>query len=81
MVVCIFQDIREGHFDTDIRDHQWIHCHEHRDEFVQYFCAKCDDLICRECKLKSDHKDHSISDIQKAGKLFPTDESITTNNK
>ena len=42
-------------------------CKIHNDEILNYFCLKCtNSLVCSECIIHGDHKEHKVISIRKA---------------
>ncbi|KAJ8321299.1 hypothetical protein KUTeg_001157 [Tegillarca granosa] len=58
-------EIRKGKYDDQIRSSQGILCSVHKEEKFQYFCATCDQPVCRDCVLLS-HKLHECMTIEDA---------------
>ncbi|KAJ8321325.1 hypothetical protein KUTeg_001183 [Tegillarca granosa] len=58
-------EIRKGKYDDQIRSSQGILCSVHKEEKFQYFCATCDQPVCRDCVLLS-HKLHECMTVEDA---------------
>lgn len=43
-----------------------LYCNIHQDEEIIYYCLECKLLICSECALYGQHKDHNIHTLKKA---------------
>ncbi|KAK7096087.1 transcription intermediary factor 1-alpha-like [Littorina saxatilis] len=39
-----------------------LHCQVHAEEKLRFYCTKCNQVICRDCKLTS-HEGHSTTDV------------------
>ncbi|KAK3593497.1 hypothetical protein CHS0354_037020 [Potamilus streckersoni] len=69
--VIPFVQIEKGLFDHDIREHQEQKCPQHKDEAFEMFCEKCEQLVCKECKV-SYHDNHKWSKTEKAATMYRT---------
>ena len=67
--VAPYEQIQNGRYHHDIRSFQQVFCRKHSEEPLTIFCFKCDQLICRECKV-SKHDDHNWSELEKAALTF-----------
>ena len=67
--VVSYSDIRQGHFDHDIRCNQSLRCRKHAGEEVKFFCRNCEEVICRECRV-SVHDKHQCTDLDQASDRY-----------
>ena len=71
-IVTIEQLQRADFNVADVREHQYIECSTHCDEPLKYLCRKCDQLICRECKVSAAHDKHACFELGDAIDRFRT---------
>ena len=50
-----------------------VKCDNHREEILQYYCITCSSLVCCECILFSDHKEHMYNHLHEAMELEKPD--------
>lgn len=67
--VVAYTEIRDGHFDHDIRCNQCLRCRKHAGEEVKFFCRNCEEVICRECRV-SVHDKHQCTDLEQASDRY-----------
>jgi hypothetical protein len=63
------EDLAQGSHQEQLRAHQGVACSAHPRERVKFFCLRCEELICRECRVSA-HEKHSCSDLQSATEGF-----------
>ena len=63
--VIPYEQARKGLYDIDIRDYQVMTCIKHMDEHLSMFCEKCEQLICKQCKVEN-HDNHKWTDLTHA---------------
>ena len=68
--IASFEHLQRGEHDDDVREFQAIECHTHSDEQLKYMCRKCDQLICRECKVSAEHDKHACFELSDAVERF-----------
>ena len=69
--IVTLEQLQRADFNVaDVREHQYIECSTHCDEPLKYLCRKCDQLICRECKVSAEHDKHACFELSDAVERF-----------
>lgn len=63
--VIPYVQVQKGLYDIDIRDYQVQLCKKHSEETLTMFCERCEELMCKECKVE-DHDNHKWVTADKA---------------
>lgn len=63
--VVPYEQIRNGLYDQDIREHQSLKCEEHENNSLTSFCTDCEALLCPKCQTP-EHGGHNVVDLDNA---------------
>lgn len=63
--VVPYEQIRNGLYDQDIREHQSLKCEKHENNSLTSFCTDCEALLCPKCQTP-EHGGHNVVDLDNA---------------